>query len=177
MSSDVHLTANGLAIEEEERQYIWVGNIYSGPGVALSHEACAIELPLTTDPLCCLVENIKSTIVHNFVPTIMTMASTVLALHYKTLLQTLKFCTVPLAFGYSGTGKTTAIISGLSIIGAHESNFYSKITKDTILDLYASGGTPVGIDDPQSKNVSATKMSLENLRSESEWKGIWDYAS
>ena len=64
----------------------------------------------------------------------------------------MKFCPIPLAFGESGTGKTTALLCGLSLLGIQDNRFYSKVTKEKILQLLCDSGVPLGVDDPQSRS-------------------------
>ena len=71
-----------------------------------------------------------------------------MALHYQLLLEYLRFCPVPLSFGESGTGKTTALLCGLSFLGVV---FFSKLTHSKILDLCSCSSIPLGVDDPQSQ--------------------------
>ncbi len=126
-------------------------------------EPCTIELPLTTDPLLSLIDQLRIDFSHNFIPCIMTMASAILTLHYQTIIKKLKFCPIPIAFGQSGTGKTAALLCGLSMFGAHENRFYSKLTKERILALCSGCSIPLGVDDPDSKNhISRLVIDLFN---------------
>lgn len=85
-------------------------------------------------------------------PAVLTISSVILALHYQTMVKKLKFCPVPLAFGMSGTGKITALLCGLSLLGIQDTRFFSKVTKEKILQLVGHSGIPLGVDDPQSKS-------------------------
>lgn len=40
-------------------KYIWIGDVYNGHGVANEKEQCTIELPLSTNRLCDLVEHLR----------------------------------------------------------------------------------------------------------------------
>jgi len=151
MASNIYLSPTGEMINPASSEYVWIGHVYNGPGVASDAQQCQIELPLTTDPLCNLMENLRVSMCHNFMPTVMTMASTILALHYRTMLQKLKCCPVPLAFGDAGTGKTIALRCGLSLMGAQDTRFYSKLSKEKVIDLCCTSSIPLGVDDPQSK--------------------------
>ena len=163
MESNVHLSPTGELLETDGSQYIWIGHVFGGPGVARDTDQCAVELPLTTDPLCSLMNNLKEHMQHNFMPCVLTIASTILSLHYQTMLKKLKFCPIPLAFGPSGTGKTTALLCGLSLLGAHDVRFYSKMTKEKILQLCGTSSIPLGVDDPQSKgDISRLLIDLYN---------------
>ena len=147
---NVYLSPSGNVIPSEEGKYICIGDLYTGQGVAQQSEECIIEMPLSTDPLCTLVQSLKVHFEHNFIPCILTMASSVIALHYQSFVKKFKSCPVPIAFGESGTGKTTALWSGLSLLGAHKNSFFSKISKEKALQLCCMSNIPIGIDDPQS---------------------------
>ena len=47
------------------------------------------------------------------------MAGTVMALYYQTFIEKLRSCPIKLAYGQSGTGKTTAVHYGLGLMGVH----------------------------------------------------------
>ena len=163
LASNVHLSSLGAQISMEDSKYIWIGHVFSGQGVACDGDQCTIELPLTTDPLCTLMESLRVYCKHNFMPCVLTMASAIFTLHYEAMLKKLKSCPVPLAFGESGTGKTTSLLSGLALFGAQNTHFYSKITKEKVLALCSTSGIPLGIDDPQSKgDISRLIIDLFN---------------
>ena len=163
LSSNVHITSTGHVVAIDDSCYIWIGHIFNGPGVASHAEECSIEHPLTTDPLCALMESLQAHFSHNFVPCVMAIASAIFVLHYQLFLSKLKLCPVPLLFGDSGTGKTTALLCGLALYGAHDTRFYSKITKEKVLQLCVSSGLPVGVDDPQSRSqISRLIIDLFN---------------
>lgn len=139
----------------EDSKYIWIDHVFSGQGVACDGDQCTIELPLTTDPLCTLMESLRVYCKHIFMPCILTMASAIL--------KKLKSWPVPLAFGESGTGKTTPLLSGLALFGAQNTHFYSKTPEEKVLTLCSTTGIPLGIDDPQSKgDISRLIIDLLN---------------
>ena len=45
------------------------------------------------------------------------LTGAVMALHYQTFIEKLHSCPITLAYGTSGTGKTTAIHCGLALLG------------------------------------------------------------
>ena len=94
------------------------------------------------------MNNLFAYMQHNFMPCVLTISSVVLTLCYQMMLKKLKFCLIPLAFGQSGTGKTSALHCGLSLLGSHESHFFSKVTKEKILQMACFSGVPLGVDDP-----------------------------
>lgn len=89
---------------------------------------------------------------HNFIPTMLVASSCAMAVHYKTILNTIMFCPVPLAFSdSSGTGKTSSLIIGLGPTGAYPSRFVSRASYEKYSQLCATSFLPLGIDDPKSK--------------------------
>ena len=55
----------------------------------------------------------KECFLHNFIPALLIVASIVIAMHYCTL----GSCPVTIAYGPCQTGKSTAILIALSLIG------------------------------------------------------------
>ena len=163
LGPDIYINPDGQAIDPSESSHIWVGHMYEGPGIAPQHTACSIQLPLTVQPLSVLLEYLRTTMGHNFLPALMVMGSCVMALHYNTILSKFLFCPVPLAFGEPGTGKTTALCCGLAITGAHPARFSSKATLERYTQLCADSCLPLGIDDPKSKAaISDLTLALFN---------------
>jgi hypothetical protein len=77
----------------------------------------------------------------NFIPCILILGAAIMILPYKLILQKLKSCPVPLAFGESGTG---ALLSALGMMGI---SLYSKITVAKILQLCSSCGVWITCDE------------------------------
>lgn len=163
LGPDVHIDSQGQSINPEESSYIWISDMYSGPGVAPKSSACTIQLPLTTGSLVLLMDLLRETMKHNFLPAVLTIGATCIALHYKTVMEKFEFCPVPLVFGSPGTGKTTAAKCGLAMIGVLPQRFWSHGTKEMYSQLCSDGFLPLLIDDPRSQNaISGLVMSLYN---------------
>ncbi len=90
---------------------------------------------------------------HNFFPALMTISGTVMALHYTAFIDTMKSCPVTLAYGSSGTGKTTALHCGLSLLGANETRFYREPTPAMVQKLCSETNIPLGVDDPDTRGA------------------------
>ncbi len=73
LSSNAHLSSSGALIPIKGSPYVWIGDIFIGHGVARDTDQCSIELPLTTDPLCTLMECLRVRYGHNFMPCVLTM--------------------------------------------------------------------------------------------------------
>ena len=65
---------------------------------------------------------------HNFLPSVITMAGTIIALHFQKFIENLKSCPILLAYGTSGSGKTTALLSALSLLGAENLRFFRNLS-------------------------------------------------
>lgn len=151
MSSDAHFSSSGELLDINARNYIWLGELlHDRKGD--NQEVCDIEFPLSIDPLCALIHCLQQKLQHNFIPCVMVLAASTMTLHYRRFIKKLNFCAVPLAFGESGTGKTTALQCALGLFGAHDTRFYSKLTKEKILTLCSNSAIPLGVDDPDSKS-------------------------
>lgn len=150
---NIYISADGEEIDPDECHSVWISHLYKGPGAAHHDSACSIELPLSTEPLHLLLMLLKSIMGHNFIPALMTLGSCAMALHYTTILRNFLFCPVPLAFGESGTGKTTSLRCGLAIVGAHPDRFYSKASLEKYCELSSGSSLPFGIDDPKSRTA------------------------
>ena len=150
---DICVSPTGHLLTRIESNYIWISNIYNGPGIPSPTMACKVNLPLSTQPLKRLLSTLSVRLGHNFYSALLLIGAAAYVLHYEELIKKLRFCPIPLAFGISGTGKTTALECALSLFGARESRLYSKITLAKMFDLCCEcPGIPIGIDDPHSKN-------------------------
>ena len=134
LGPNLYFSVDGELLDPTNSRYFWISHLYEGPGIALQSAACHVDLPLSTDPLCNLVEHLRLTMEHNFFPSLLVLGSCVMALHYHSILSKFLFCPVPLAFGESGTGKTSALRCGLAIIAAYPSRFFSKATIEKYTD-------------------------------------------
>ena len=163
-SNKVHLDCEGEVLSDGSSCYMWIGDMYSGPGIASNAKQCSVQLPLTTSPLAELMQVLEGVMKHNFFPTVLTIAAGMYALHYHSMLKHLKSCPVPLIFSASsGTGKTTALQSMLSLLGASQICFYSKATSAMLFQLCCHGNLPFALDDPQSRaDISRFIVDLYN---------------
>ena len=96
----------------------------------------------------------------NLFPAVMVISGTIMALHYSTFMKTMKSCPITLAYGPSGTGKTTALHCGLSLMGADDFRFFREVTQPMVQKLCSETSIPLGIDDPDSKG-SFSKVVMD----------------
>ena len=152
LGENVCISSGGLLISNCESKHVWIGSVFNGPGIPPQSAECKIILPLSIDPLNSLIKVLALRFHHNFYPALLLFGATCFVLHYQELIQQLRYCPIPLAFGPSGTGKTTALECAISLLGVRQSRIYSKITREKIFDLCCeSGGIPLGVDDPNNK--------------------------
>ena len=156
-----HISSNGILVNPDESPYVWISHLYSGPGVAPHHSACNIELPLDASALPSLIRSLKGVMQHNFIPSLLALGACAMALHYNTVMKNYMNCPIPIICGSPGTGKTTALRCGLSLLGAYPQRFWSHATKEKYVSLCSSSSLPLGIDDPRSQAIiSDLVMSL-----------------
>ena len=70
MGPDVHIDSLGNLIDKNNSPYVWIGHLYSGPGVAPQATACNINLPLSVEPLSLMLEGLKQIMQHNYYPSL-----------------------------------------------------------------------------------------------------------
>ena len=145
--------SNGSAINPDESQSVWIGHLYKGPGIAPDNSGCKIPLPLDGTSMKPMLVLLKNVLIHNYFPSLLVIGGCLMAFHYSTLIESLRHCPVPLAFGPSGTGKTTALSCGLAVVGSYPNRFYSHASKEKYVQLCTNSCLPLGIDDPQSKTA------------------------
>ena len=75
-----------------------------------------------------------------------------MTLHYQDFIRKLRSCPVTVGFGPSGTGKTTALHSGLSVLGADGFRCFHQLSSAKALQLCSVTNIPLGLDDPDSKS-------------------------
>ena len=163
LGSNCYVSSSGEEIAVEFCQHVWIGSMFSGAGVAGESHQCVIEKPLTTQPLRQLLLELQSSLGHNFFPCVLTMAGTVMSLHYKSFIDNLSSCPITLAYGASGTGKTTALHCGLGLLGADDLRFFRDLSPAKAFQLCSITSIPLGVDDPDSKgSFSKVIMDLYN---------------
>ncbi|CAB3977626.1 Hypothetical predicted protein [Paramuricea clavata] len=151
----------GELLKPEDTNYIWLSSIYSHSTIAALHSRCEVATPLTPMALEPLILKLFPLLEHNAFSAILMLDAGAMSWHYLTILENNKNCPVAVAYGPSGTGKTTGLFAALSIIGAHEPNFYSRGTKESYISILSKQTVPIGLDDPQSsKNVSELLIDL-----------------
>jgi hypothetical protein len=163
LGSNIYISDGGEEISVEQSKHVWIGDIYRGPGVASTLDQCTIELPLSTEPLTVLLLALKESMKHNFIPCVVTISGAIMALHYQKFIENLNSCPVLFAYGKSGSGKTTALLCALSLLGADNIRFFRAISPAKIIQLCSTTNIPLGLDDPDTKGgFSKVIMDLFN---------------
>ncbi len=133
----------------------------------LHRKVCAVGvpicLPLGTGPFSRVVQTMQIILRHNFVPGLLSLGAAVTLLHYSQLIRKRGHCHIPVLFGHSQTGKTTALQLALSLFGCNRKTFFSKGSKASYLKKCSESTFPVGCDDPISpKHVGQLVVDLFN---------------
>jgi len=161
LGRDLFINSDGEKVTAEDSEYVWISDLYDGPGVADVESSCNIRLPLDQSNLRPLLCQLEVTMKHNFFPALLMVGACAMALHYVSIKRELGFCPIPIAYGNPGTGKTTSLKCGLSMMGLLPKRLWSNATKEMFATLFSTGYMPLGIDDPKSKSmISDLVMSL-----------------
>ena len=137
-------------LDAAQSDFVWLGHLHTAPGLPGESAAVSIMRPLGSSALVKLIDAMQTILRHNYIPGLLTLGAGVMALHYAQLQQKRGHCHVPILWGNSQTGKTTALQCALSLYGCHRNTFYSRGTKEGYLQKCYSSTLPVGCDDPQS---------------------------
>lgn len=150
---------DGQLVDLRNTSFCWVKSLLAG-----SQElTISIPLPLSVKGFSKLISQLEKLMAHNIFPTLLMMGAAVMGLHYKTILLMYQSCPIPLAFGPSGTGKTTALRCALSVVGAHNTRFFSRATLPKLIDVCSKSSIPIGVDDPSfQKHIDNLSIELFN---------------
>ena len=85
------ISRDGEVLSIEESRFVWIGDMYKGVGVASPSLQCNIQLPLTTCQLNLLLETLRGSLQHNFIPCLLVMAGRYCTYH---LFPSLKQCVI-----------------------------------------------------------------------------------
>lgn len=64
LGANVHISSDGNHINADESEFIWISDLYMGPGVADKASACKIHLPLNDQSLEPLLAQLKVMMKH-----------------------------------------------------------------------------------------------------------------
>ena len=148
LGPNVIIDTEGALIDHSVSDFVWLRDIH--PRTVGPPAPVPVTLPLTAASLVPIVNAMCTIMRHNFYPALLTLGASVMVLHYSQIVRKRGHCHVPILFGSSQTGKTTAPQCALALFGCHRHTFYSRGTKEAYLQKCCSSTLPVGCDDPHS---------------------------
>lgn len=140
---------------------MWISHLFSASHIADPRDGCHISLPLSAAPLQPTLKLLKSVMTYNFFPLYLWLQHLQWLCITSYLYRSSNL--VPFlrnAFGNPGTGKTTALHAGLSLLGANPVRFIARVTKEKIVQMCCTSSLPLGVDDPHSK-MDIGKVAVE----------------
>ena len=149
----VMFNKKGELLEIDTSDYVWLSNIDCHFAGLSGSQALPIFFPLGSSGLVDLISALSTTMQHNFHPALLTLGAAVMVLHYAQLVRKRGHCHVPILYGRSQTGKTTALQCALAMFGCHRHSFYSRGSKEAYLLKCSSSTLPIGCDDPPSPST------------------------
>ena len=163
LNKSVHIDEEGNIIDVSNSDYVFLSRdlVYDGEKFAACDLTPDITLPLDDSVIVKLILKLKSCTKHNFIQSLLVIASSVMAFHYRQIVTTYSGCPIAIASGESGTGKSTSIAAALALQGLNEKHIFVKGTNSAFLDRSSKSGLPYGIEDP--KNNVASKNNAINL--------------
>ena len=108
---------DGEGIRCSDSPYVLLDNSLIKPRCKLSDIYPKIQLPLSVSPMRRLLRAMKAVLRHNFVPSLLTVAGAVMAMHYQRVVAVNSGCPAVILTGRPETGKTLSIKCALSILG------------------------------------------------------------
>jgi hypothetical protein len=169
INEDVQIDEDGQLVCPQVSGYVWLSESHI-PEVRVS--VCdtlpRIMLPLTSHPLDKVVRLVQC-FKHNALSSLLTIAGCVMAFHSQQVQLTWSGCPVIVSFGPPETGKSTAIVLGLSLIGIDECSKYISGSTAFFLERCCSSTLPFGIDDPPKPNCKSTLDPAEVIMSVYNW--------
>ena len=159
LSKHAIIDEDGNKIAQQDSLFVWVDTLLPyGKEIIIP-----VPLPLNTECLTPLINQLEIVMGHNLYPTLLLTGSIAMSLHYETIMSKYQNCPIPLAFKASGTRKTTALRCALSIVGAHPNRFFSRATLEKLMDMCSKSSVPIGVDDPSfQKNIDSLCIDLFN---------------
>lgn len=152
-NANTFVSSKGDILSLNESDLVWLSRdlICDGDKIKSEDISPHISTPLTVDRLKDLVLTIENISKHNFIPTIMMIAGTLVSFHYETIVDTYGGCPITVAIGESETGKSTAIRAGLSLFGCDEISRYVKGTTAAFMERASRSTLPFAIEEAKGK--------------------------
>ena len=165
LNDEVHIDKNGVLVDSNESEYVFLQRDIVADYEKFTSEDLTSEivLPLNTSALVELLANLRVCLKHNFIPALLVLSGSILAFHYRQIVQTYGGCPLTIASGASTTGKSTSIVAALSLMGLDEKHVFVKGTNAAFLDRSSKSGLPYGIDDPNKGKSGFSKSNMVDL--------------
>ena len=160
------ISPDGILLNAEESDYVWLGKeiFFDSDKIKTIDIAPQIPLPLSTTPLCHLVQSLQIICKHNFIPALVVVAGVMMSFHYSVVKDTYGGCPITVAIGDSETGKSTAIKAALSLFGCQRIGLYVKGTNALFMERASRSSLPFGIEEAMpSKKAKANKLDVAEL--------------
>ena len=171
MGPNLQVSIEGKIIPEDQYHYVWLdsGSVHA---CTASDILPKIKLPLAESPSKILKEMVmllQTIMKHNFFSSLLTIAGSLMTFHYASM-QSLGGCPTVVAIGEAETGKSTSLLTAMSVLGrvfisyqsvtdiilfiglGHQNHIYERGTNAFFLDRSSQSTLPFVIDDPQKSS-------------------------
>lgn len=164
MNENITIDEDGI-LKDFPESYVWLKKelISDSDRLLVTDILPTISVPLKCSLMDLFIQA-RVCLKHNFIPALLVIAGAAMSFHYTQLVKTYGGCSITVATGSSGTGKTTALKLGLSLFGCSNNNMFVKGTNRGFLERSSISSLPYGIDDPKLKSKSkANQLDISEL--------------
>ena len=155
-SPNVTVSANGTYLTREISPVVWLERPHATSSNLLISEslACDITTPLDHgEAFLDLLLAIRSFMPENFLPTVASMACSIMAATYSDVLKKCGCIGVPFLFGEPGSCKSEALKCSLALFGAQKTHFFnSQTTTSSVFDILKRTSIAIGLDDVNERS-------------------------
>ena len=154
LSKSVTINSSGEHLQIDHSPVLWLERPHNGVNLLIKESlGCDVHTPFDSgESLISLCRAIQAFMSENFVPTLATMASSLMAASYEHVISSCGCIGIPILFGEPGSCKSEALKCRLALFGADKTHFFnSQTTVSYIFDALKSTTLPIGLDDISEK--------------------------
>lgn len=162
LNKDIQIDSDGKLISTEASGYVWLTDSHLPEAKILASDVLPIiKTPLSSHSLLKLV-NLLKCCKQNALSGILTVAGALMAFYYEKVVALWSGCPVVVACGPPETGKSTAIVMALAMMGIEISSKYVSGSTAFFMQRCGASTLPFGIDDPPKQN-SRSNLNLADM--------------
>ena len=162
LNGSVHVTSSGRLISPEDSPFVWLGNYKKSSNVCTSYKYASAAEPVQPDKdaLTVVVRALHASYLNNFPPSLLSLGAQLLNLHFQQLLPVMKGVPIALLYGAAACGKSTAMITALSLLGTQSSHLIGHCPDVTFFRMTTKTTLGLVLDDPSEVRAIHEKVMI-----------------